>query len=75
VKYGYLEAFINQLRSNGRYAFSLPEVRNQFDQSNEAIKKALQTLKKKKEIALIRNQFYIIVTPEYQSKGVLPPSL
>lgn len=73
--YAYLEDFINELRSNGRYAFSLLEVRNQFEQSDEAIKKALQRLKKKKEIALIRNEFYVVITPEYRSKGILPPSL
>ena len=73
--YGYLEEFINELRSNGRYTFSLPEVRNRFKQSDEAIKKALQRLKKKREIALVRNEFYVIVTPEYRSKGTLPPSL
>lgn len=74
-KYRYLEDFINELRSNGRYAFSLSEVRNHFEQSDEAIKKALQRLKKKNEIASIRNEFYVIVTPEYRSKGVIPPSL
>ncbi|MCT1531017.1 type IV toxin-antitoxin system AbiEi family antitoxin [Sphingobacterium daejeonense] len=74
VQYGYLEDYINDLRSNGRYAFSLPEVRNQFEQSDEAIKKALQRLKKKKEIALVRNEFYVVLTPEYRSKGTLPPS-
>lgn len=74
-QYGYLEDFIDGLRSNGRYAFSLPEVRGRFEQSDEAIKKALQRLKKKKEIALIRNEFYVVVTPEYRSRGILPPSL
>lgn len=74
-QYGYLEDFINELRSKGRYAFSLPEVRSKFEQSDEAIKKALQRLKKKREISLIRNEFYIIITPEYRSKGILPPSL
>ena len=72
---GYLEDFINELRSNGRYAFSLPEVRSKFEQSDEAIKKALQRLKKKKEIALVRNEFYVVITPEYRSKGILPPSM
>ncbi|SFH33028.1 type IV toxin-antitoxin system AbiEi family antitoxin domain-containing protein [Pedobacter insulae] len=74
-QYGYLEDFISELRSNGKYSFSLPEVRSRFEQSDEAIKKALQRLKKKKEIALIRNEFYVIITPEYRSKGILPPSL
>lgn len=74
-QYGYLEDFVNELRSNGRYAFSLLEVRKKFKQSDEAIKKALQRLKKKREIALIRNEFYVVITPEYRSKGILPPSL
>lgn len=75
TEYAYLENFVNALRSNGRYSFSLQEVRTNFQQSDEAIKKALQRLKKKKEIAQIRNEFYVIVTPEYRSKGTLPPSL
>jgi predicted transcriptional regulator of viral defense system len=73
-QYGYLEDFITELRSNGRYAFSLKEVRIKFEQSDEAIKKALQRLKKKQEIALVRNEFYVIVTPEYRSKGIPPSS-
>lgn len=75
TNYAYLDHFINELRSEGKYTFSLSEVRNKFEQSDEAIKKALQRLKKKKEIALIRNEFYVIITPEYRSKGILPPSL
>jgi predicted transcriptional regulator of viral defense system len=74
VQYGYLEDFLVGLRSAGRYAFSLGEVRNKFEQSDEAIKKALKRLKAKGEIALVRNEFYVIVTPEYRSKGILPPS-
>nr|WP_294901359.1 type IV toxin-antitoxin system AbiEi family antitoxin [uncultured Pedobacter sp.] len=75
ITYGYLDQFINEQRSEGKYAFSLAEVRNKFEQSDEAIKKALQRLKKKKEIALVRNEFYVVITPEYRSKGILPPSL
>jgi predicted transcriptional regulator of viral defense system len=75
VTYGYLDQFINELRSEGKYAFSLAAVRNKFEQSDEAIKKALQRLKKKKAIALVRNEFYVLVPPEYRSKGTLPPSL
>lgn len=74
-EYAYLKNFIDSLRSNGRYTFTLEEVRANFQQSEEAIKKALQRLKRKKEIAQIRSGFYVIVTPEYRSKGTLPPSL
>ncbi|WP_257667051.1 type IV toxin-antitoxin system AbiEi family antitoxin domain-containing protein [Parapedobacter tibetensis] len=72
--YAYLEDYLVELRSRGRYAFSLQEVRNKFEQSDEAIKKALYRLKEKHEIALVRNEFYVIVTPEYRSKGIPPPS-
>ncbi len=75
ITYRYLDQFINELRSEGKYAFSLAEVRNKFKQSDEAIKKALQRLKKKKAIAFVRNEFYVVITPEYRSKGILPPSL
>jgi hypothetical protein len=37
--------------------------------------KALQRLKRKKESAMIRKGFYVIVPPEYRSRGVLPPVL
>lgn len=74
TRYGYLEDFLVNLRSTGKYAFSLAEVRSKFKQSDEAIKKALQRLKSKGEIALVRNEFYVIVTPEYRSRGVPPPS-
>ncbi len=75
VQYGYIESYLNELRSNGRYAFSLPEVRQKFEKSDEAIKMALQRLKNKKEIAQVRNEFFVIITPEYRSRGMLPPSL
>jgi predicted transcriptional regulator of viral defense system len=75
TQYGYLEDFISELRSNGKYAFSLEEVRNKYNQSDEAIKKALQRLKSKQGIAIVRKEFYVIVPPEYRSKGILPPSL
>jgi predicted transcriptional regulator of viral defense system len=75
VQYGYIESYMNELRSNGRYAFSLPELRQKFEKSDEAIKMALQRLKYKKEIAQVRNEFFVIITPEYRSRGMLPPSL
>jgi predicted transcriptional regulator of viral defense system len=73
--HGYLKGFIDELRSEGRYSFSLAEVRANYKQSDEAIKKALQRLKSKKEIAIIRKEFFAIIPPEYRSRGMLPPSL
>lgn len=75
ASYKYLEELTNELRSKGRYTFTLAELRNHFDLTDEALKKALQRLKKKKEVALVRKEFYVIVPPEYRSRGILPTTL
>lgn len=73
--YNYLEEYIDTLRSQGRYSFTITELRERFDLSEDALLKALQRLKRKKEAAMIRKGFYVIVPPEYRSRGVLPPVL
>ncbi len=73
--YGYLKKYIGGVLAGGRYAFSLPEIHAAFPQSDEAIKKALQRLKSKQEIALVRKEFYVILPPEYRSKEMLPPEM
>lgn len=75
LTYNYLEDYTKELRSNGRYSFTIPELRQHFTLSDNALKKSVQRLKKKKEIAMIRKEFYVIVPPEYYSLGVLPPIL
>jgi predicted transcriptional regulator of viral defense system len=74
-KYNYVSDFTDELRAKGRYAFTLPELQNRFNVSDNALSKALQRAKQKKEIAIVRKEFYIVVTPEYRSRGILPPVL
>lgn len=74
-QYGYIEDFISKQRSNGKYTFSLAEVSAKFGKSEKAIVQALLRLRTKKEIISIRKGFYVIVTPEYSSRGIPPPSL
>lgn len=74
-QYGYIEDFINEQRSNGKYTFSLAEVSSKFGKSEKAIVQALLRLRTKKEIISIRKGFYVIITPEYSSRGIPPPSL
>ena len=74
-QFKHLEEFANDLRTNGRYTFTLAELRSRFELTDEALKKALQRLKKKKEVALVRKEFYVIVPPEYRSRGILPTTL
>lgn len=73
--YNYLNLFFDNLQSQGRYTFTLKELKNEFEVSDEALKKALNRVVKKGRAASIRKGFYVIVPPEYFERGVLPPYL
>ncbi|MDA0195864.1 MAG: type IV toxin-antitoxin system AbiEi family antitoxin [Bacteroidetes bacterium] len=75
LTYNYLEDFVNEIRAKGRYMFSLHEIKNEFQISNQAIQKSLSRLKSKHRIARIGKGFYAIITPEYTAFGMLPPHL
>ena len=72
--YNYLEKFIDELRSNGKYSFTLSDLRNRFRFSPEAIRQSLLRLRKKRKIVQVRKEFYVIVPPEYSTTGIIPPS-
>jgi len=73
--YNYLNDFFNNLQSQGRYTFTLEELKNEFEVSRQALQAALNRLVKKGRIASVRKGFYVIVPPEYSERGVLPPYL
>ena len=68
----YIETWIEQLQSEGRYSFTLSDLKKQFPLSPEALKKALQRLLSKGKVTRLRKEFYLIVPPEYMSRGILP---
>lgn len=72
-KYNYLLHYIEDLQSKGRYTFSLDQVREKFkDMNSEAIRSGLYRLSRKNKIASIHKGFYVIVPPEYVSRGLMP---
>ena len=73
--YNYLDKYLTEVRSQGRYAFTVEELKKQFDRSNPALRQSLFRLKSKKEVAIIRHGFYVIITPEYSKQGIIPPYL
>jgi predicted transcriptional regulator of viral defense system len=75
LQYNYLERYLTEVRSQGRYAFTVEELKNRFDRSYPALRQNLFRLKTKKEIALIRQGFYVIIPPEYSKQGIIPPYL
>lgn len=74
-QYKYLDAFIDEQRANGKYYFATESLHDQLGVSENALKKSLQRLKNQGLVVMVRRGFYVIVPPEYRSKGIIPTSL
>ncbi|WP_127131777.1 type IV toxin-antitoxin system AbiEi family antitoxin domain-containing protein [Pseudoflavitalea rhizosphaerae] len=73
---GSIEDWTNDLLAQGKYAFALQELRSTFPgQSEAANKSALKRLVDKEQIISIHKGYYLIIPPQYRSKGILPPTL
>lgn len=74
--YNYIEDYLDDIRSKGRFAFTLEELKERFDNSSDkAILQSLYRLKSKKKIVQVRKEFYTLLPPEYIHQGVLPTNL
>lgn len=72
----YLLNWVENQQSWGKYAFNLSQIKNDFPELSEsALKRALDRLSNKGRIVSVYKGFYIIVPPEYTTRGVLPPML
>jgi len=72
----YLLNWVENQQSWGKYTFNLSQIKCDFpDLSELAIKRALNRLSTKGRIVSVYKGFYVIVPPEYASRGVLPPML
>jgi predicted transcriptional regulator of viral defense system len=75
LPYNYVDKYLTEIRSQGRYAFTVEELTKEFNVSLSALRQNLFRLKLKNEIAIIRQGFYVIIPPEYSKQGMLPPYL
>lgn len=74
--YRSVEDWTNDLLARGRYAFALQQLRAAFpEQSGVANKSALKRLVDKKQIVSVHKGYYLVLPPQYRSKGILPPAL
>jgi hypothetical protein len=55
--YNYLEDYLNEILSKGRYGVTLKELNNHFDSSEIAILLNIFRLKSKKQLAQVRKEF------------------
>lgn len=67
-----LSSFTKELLQQGRYCFEKKEALNRLGSSKQAFANASNRLAKKTEIALVKEGFYIIIPPQYQTLGCLP---
>ncbi|KRD06335.1 hypothetical protein ASE21_19385 [Flavobacterium sp. Root901] len=75
VTYNYLDEYLDELRSKGRYAFTLDEVKEKFPVSDKALNQNLYRLKKKKKIVQVRKEFYTLLPAEYSLQGIIPVNM
>ncbi len=68
-----LSEYINLLASRGKRAFTSNEAQSALGISRHALNGSLYRLKKKKEIVSPSKNFYLIVPPEDQIWGCIPP--
>lgn len=75
-QYKSAEDWVNNLLAKGKYAFALHQFRADFpEQSDTANKFALKRLVDKELIISIHKGYYLIIPPQYRSKGILPTTL
>jgi predicted transcriptional regulator of viral defense system len=75
-KYKRLEYWIEEFQSKGKLAFSLLELKKSFKNDTEtALKRVLDRLSKKGKVVSVFKGYYIVIPPQYLSKGILPPSM
>lgn len=74
--YKRLEHWIEECQSKGKLSFGLLELNQAFTGHSEtALKRMLDRLSEKEKVVSVFKGFYLIVPPQYSSKGILPPSM
>ena len=71
----YINHYIEELLSIGRYSFSRTEIDERFDVGADALRQSLYRAVRAGKILPLRGGFYVIVPPEYKSRGMLPPEM
>ena len=76
ASYNYLTHWSDSLLAVGRFGFSLTELKEKYtEHSSAALKLALKRMTDKGKILSVFKGYYLIIPPQYTSKGILPPNL
>ena len=69
----HINAFIKSLQAHGRRCFTTEEAQIALGVTRAAINSALHRLSRKGDVVSLARNFYLIIPPEYQILGCLPP--
>lgn len=75
ITYNYLDEYLDELRSKGRYAFTLEELKERFNVSDKALKQNMYRVKLKKKVVQVRKGFYTLLPAEYSRQGIIPVNM
>lgn len=70
--HGRIKDYLARLTQDGRHVFTSQDAVSALGASRDAVKLALNRLRRKGEIASPARGFYVIVPPEYRALGSLP---
>lgn len=73
--YKYVDSYLTEIQSKGRYSVTLDELKSRLDISEKAILQKIFRLKNKNQLAQVRKEFYVIIPPQYSKRGMVPPTL
>ena len=74
--YKRLEYWVEECQSKGKLAFSLAELKQSFENDSEtSLKRVLDRLSEKEKVVSIFKGYYVIIPPQYSSKGILPTAM
>lgn len=71
-----LHEWVDNLLKLGKLGFSILELRQSYPNNTEAsLKLSLNRLSKKGKILSIHKGYYLIIPPQYASRGIIPPPI
>ncbi len=73
--YNYIDGYLTEVMSKGRYSVTLNELKSRFQVSEKALLQNIYRLKQKNILAQVRKEFYVIIPPGYSTRGMLPSTL
>lgn len=76
LTYNLVASWSEKIQAQGRYGFALTEMKQANPElSDDAVKFALKRLSDKGKVLSVFKGYYLIIPPQYASKGILPPAL